>query len=86
MNEIREFAADVNPAEIANQIERDNLSVWCKGWQMAINRAIDVEDERLKNALKEIIKLACESVEREKTLARLEAEVVARLEERHETD
>jgi arylamine N-acetyltransferase len=46
----------------------------------------DRADERFKNALKEIIKLACESVEREKTLARLEAEVMARLEERHETD
>ena len=35
------------------------------------------EDERYKNALKEIINLACESVEREKTLAKLEAEVMA---------
>ena len=50
------------------------------------NTAIRAEDERYKNALKEIIKLACESVEREKTLARLEAEVMARLEERHEND
>ena len=35
------------------------------------------EDERYKNALKEIIQLACESVEREKALAKLEAEVMA---------
>jgi peptidyl-tRNA hydrolase len=52
-------------------------------------RAAKAEQERdraIEDLLKEIIKLACESVEREKTLARLEAEVVARLEERHETD
>ena len=41
----------------------------------AWNRRAD--DERFKNALKEIINLACESVEREKTLAKLEAEVMA---------
>lgn len=52
-------------------------------------RAAKAEQERdraIEDLLKEIIKLACESVEREKTLARLEAEVMARLEERHETD
>lgn len=41
----------------------------------AWNRRAD--DERLKNALKEIAQLACESVERDRALARLEAEVMA---------
>jgi len=52
-------------------------------------RAAKAEQERdraIEDLLKEIIKLACESVEREKTLARLEAEVVARLEEHNEAD
>ena len=63
-------------AEITGFSEHEAIDAW--------NRR--AEDERYKNALKEIIKLACESVEREKTLARLEAEVMTRLEERHETD
>lgn len=51
-------------------------------WYRSIKKANEAwnrraEDERYKNALKEIIKLACESVEREKVLARLEAEVEA---------
>ena len=51
-------------------------------WYRSIKKANEAwnrraEDERYKNALKEIIQLACESVEREKTLARLEAEVMA---------
>lgn len=54
-------------------------------WYRSIKKANEawnrrVEDERLKNALKEIIQLACESVEREKRLAKLEAEVMAVIE------
>jgi Lar family restriction alleviation protein len=51
-------------------------------WYRSIKKANEAwnrraDDERLKNALKEIVQLACESVEREKALARLEAEVMA---------
>lgn len=48
--------------------------------------ALEKAQEQNKQLLHEVCKLACESVEREKTLARLEAEVMARLEEHHETD
>lgn len=48
--------------------------------------ALEEEQKQNKQLLQELCKLACESVEREKTLARIEAEVVARLEERHEID
>lgn len=40
ISELQGFVADVNPAEIANQIERDNLSAWCWSWQAAILKAI----------------------------------------------
>lgn len=30
-----EMIADVNPAEIADQISRDNLSGWCNAWRIA---------------------------------------------------
>lgn len=29
-----EMIADVNPAEIADQISRDNLSGWCNAWRI----------------------------------------------------
>ena len=48
--------------------------------------ALEEEQKQKKQLLQELCKLACESVEREKTLARIEAEVVARLEEHHEDD
>ena len=41
------------------------------------DKAEQERDRAIEDLLKEIIKLACESVEREKTLARLEAEVIA---------
>lgn len=40
ISELQGFVSDVNPAEIANQIERDNLSTWCYSWQAAILKAI----------------------------------------------
>lgn len=30
-----EMIADINPAEIADQISRDNLSGWCNAWRIA---------------------------------------------------
>jgi Lar family restriction alleviation protein len=70
------------------EASEDSFSILCTGCGVetpylpylteaiaAWNRRAD--DERFKNALKEIINLACESVEREKTLAKLEAEVMA---------
>lgn len=33
--------ADVNPAEIANQIERDNLSNWCNHWRLRIKQEVN---------------------------------------------
>jgi hypothetical protein len=48
--------------------------------------ALEKAEEQNKQLMHEVCRLACESVEREKTLARLEADVVARLEERHEAD
>lgn len=48
--------------------------------------ALEKSEEQNKQLMHEVCKLACESVEREKTLARLEAEVAARLEEHHEVD
>ena len=44
---------------------------------------LKAENERLR---KEVASLAIESFERVRELARLDGEVVARLEERHETD
>jgi len=42
MNELLGLIADINPAEIASQIERDNLANWCKLWrQEATVAAID---------------------------------------------
>jgi hypothetical protein len=48
--------------------------------------ALEKAQEQNKQLLHEVCKLACESVEREKNLARLEAEVMARLEEHHDAD
>lgn len=48
--------------------------------------ALEKAQEQNKQLVHELIKLACESVEREKVLAKLEAEVMARLEEHHEAD
>jgi hypothetical protein len=48
--------------------------------------ALEKAEEQNKQLMHELCKLACESIEREKNLARLEAEVMARLEERHEVD
>ena len=48
--------------------------------------ALEKAEEQNKQLLHEVCKLACESVEREKTMAKLEAKVMARLEEHHEAD
>lgn len=48
--------------------------------------ALEKAQEQNKQLLHGVCKLACESVERDKALARLEAEAMARLEERHEVD
>ena len=48
--------------------------------------ALEKAEEQNKQLMHELCKLAWESVERDKALARLEAEVMARLEVHHEAD
>lgn len=38
---INDLLCDSNPAEIANQIERDNLSTWIKSWKAAMGKELD---------------------------------------------
>lgn len=38
--DLLELIADVNPTEIADQVERGNLQNWCNGWSAAAKKAI----------------------------------------------
>ena len=36
------LVADVNTEEIADQIKRDNLSMWCNSWRIATKEKIEL--------------------------------------------
>ena len=80
---MRLIDADALMADIEKTIEdsgcvnHEGEILDCVACAPTINDRVD--DERFKAALKKIIQLSCESVEREKALARLEAEFIEEL-------
>ena len=39
-NRLAELIEDINPSEIASQIQRDNLNSWCESIQIAMKLAL----------------------------------------------
>lgn len=73
--------------ELCDALEKaqGNLdAVW--GMYQSAERELKKVQEQNKKLVHELSELACESVKRDVALAKLEAEVMARLEEHHEAD
>lgn len=55
ITEIMNIIADVNPVEIASQIEKDNLSVWCdrikESVASVLKSDLDFEKARLQSEM-----------------------------------
>jgi hypothetical protein len=72
--------------EAREQAQRRSLSLATRDLLNGLCDALEKAQEQNKQLMHEVCKLACESVERDCALAKLEAEVMARLEVHHEVD